>query len=57
MDADGFRALMTEQRARAKADAKARKTGRADLSAYRLITCGPHRGERRPVVFSPEMTG
>ncbi|MDG4795660.1 alanine--tRNA ligase [Micromonospora sp. WMMD1082] len=37
VDADGFRALMTEQRARAKADAKARKTGHADLSAYRAV--------------------
>ncbi|GGJ86412.1 alanine--tRNA ligase [Pilimelia anulata] len=35
VDADGFRALMADQRARAKADAKARKTGHADLSAYR----------------------
>ncbi|OWV09521.1 alanine--tRNA ligase [Micromonospora wenchangensis] len=37
VDADGFRALMTEQRARAKADAKARKTGHTDLSAYRTV--------------------
>ncbi|WP_326553954.1 alanine--tRNA ligase [Micromonospora sp. NBC_01813] len=37
VDADGFRALMAEQRARAKADAKARKTGHADLSAYRAV--------------------
>ncbi|WP_033341486.1 alanine--tRNA ligase [Catenuloplanes japonicus] len=37
VDADGFRALMAEQRARAKADAKARKTGHADLSAYRQV--------------------
>ncbi|WFE66564.1 alanine--tRNA ligase [Micromonospora sp. WMMD714] len=37
VDADGFRALMTAQRARAKADAKARKTGHADLSAYRTV--------------------
>ncbi|MFY1594753.1 alanine--tRNA ligase [Micromonospora sp. WMMD737] len=37
VDADGFRALMAEQRARAKADAKARKTGHADLSAYRSV--------------------
>ncbi|MBM2621853.1 alanine--tRNA ligase [Actinoplanes sp. LDG1-06] len=33
VDADGFRALMAEQRARAKA----RKTGHADLSAYRTV--------------------
>ncbi|GIE81733.1 alanine--tRNA ligase [Actinoplanes philippinensis] len=37
VDADGFRALMAEQRARAKADAKARKTGHADLSQYRAV--------------------
>jgi alanyl-tRNA synthetase len=35
IDHDGFRRLMAEQRTRAKADAKARKTGHADLSAYR----------------------
>jgi alanyl-tRNA synthetase len=35
VDQDGFRRLMADQRARAKADAKARKTGHADLSAYR----------------------
>jgi alanyl-tRNA synthetase len=35
VDTDGFRRLMGEQRARAKADAQARKTGHADLSSYR----------------------
>jgi alanyl-tRNA synthetase len=35
VDEDGFRRLMAEQRKRAKADAQARKTGHADLSAYR----------------------
>ncbi|MFI5912707.1 alanine--tRNA ligase [Dactylosporangium sp. NPDC051541] len=35
VDQDGFRRLMAEQRANAKADAQARKTGHADLSAYR----------------------
>jgi alanyl-tRNA synthetase len=35
VDTDGFRRLMTEQRQRAKADARARKTGHADLSGYR----------------------
>ncbi|NMO56295.1 alanine--tRNA ligase [Actinoplanes sp. TBRC 11911] len=35
VDEDGFRRLMADQRARAKADAKARKTGHADLSSYR----------------------
>jgi alanyl-tRNA synthetase len=35
VDTEGFRRLMTEQRQRAKADARARKTGHADLSGYR----------------------
>jgi alanyl-tRNA synthetase len=35
VDHDGFRRLMADQRARAKADAAARKTGHADMSAYR----------------------
>ncbi|MEU1800722.1 alanine--tRNA ligase [Streptomyces sp. NPDC019937] len=37
VDEDGFRRLMREQRERAKADAKAKKTGHADLSAYREV--------------------
>jgi alanyl-tRNA synthetase len=43
VDQDGFRRLMQDQRSRAKADAKARKTGHADLSAYRsaLDSGGP----------------
>jgi len=35
VDEDGFRALMAEQRARAKADAKAKKGAHADTSLYR----------------------
>ncbi|MFI1992740.1 alanine--tRNA ligase [Actinoplanes sp. NPDC020271] len=35
VDQEGFRRLMADQRNRAKADAAARKTGHADLSAYR----------------------
>ena len=35
VDADGFRALMAEQRARAKADAKSKKGVHADTGAYR----------------------
>src|SRR3954471_14116657 len=35
VDQEGFRRLMADQRSRAKADAAARKTGHADLSAYR----------------------
>lgn len=37
VDEAGFRALMEEQRARAKADAAARKTGHGDMSAYRKL--------------------
>lgn len=37
VDQDGFRRLMKEQRERAKADAKAKKQGHADLSAYRAV--------------------
>ncbi|QHF94502.1 alanine--tRNA ligase [Streptomyces sp. NHF165] len=37
VDERGFRRLMKEQRERAKADARAKKTGHADLSAYREI--------------------
>ncbi|MEU3608020.1 alanine--tRNA ligase [Streptomyces sp. NPDC035033] len=37
VDEAGFRRLMQEQRERAKADAKAKKTGHADVSAYREI--------------------
>ncbi|MFE9385304.1 alanine--tRNA ligase [Streptomyces sp. NPDC007025] len=37
VDEQGFRRLMKEQRERAKADARAKKTGHADLSAYREI--------------------
>ncbi|ROO59527.1 alanyl-tRNA synthetase [Micromonospora sp. Llam0] len=37
VDQDGFRRLMSEQRARAKADAQARKTGHVDMSAYRGV--------------------
>ncbi|HET9877052.1 MAG TPA: alanine--tRNA ligase, partial [Mycobacterium sp.] len=42
VDEHGFRALMAEQRSRAKADAAARKHAHADLSAYReLVDAGP----------------
>ncbi len=37
VDEDGFRRLMAEQRARAKADAFAKKTSHADLSLYRSV--------------------
>lgn len=42
VDEQGFRDLMTAQRDRARADAKAKKGGPADASAYReLIAAGP----------------
>jgi alanyl-tRNA synthetase len=37
VDEVGFRQLMTEQRERAKADARAKKTGHVDTSAYREL--------------------
>jgi alanyl-tRNA synthetase len=37
VDESSFRRLMKEQRERAKADARAKKTGHADLSAYRQV--------------------
>jgi alanyl-tRNA synthetase len=42
VDEPGFRALMSEQRARAKADAQKNKTAHGDLSAYtELLAAGP----------------
>ena len=37
VDEEGFRSLMSEQRERAKADARAKKTGHADVAAYRSL--------------------
>ena len=37
IDADGFKRLMKEQKDRAKADAKAKKSGHTDLTEYRRI--------------------
>jgi len=37
VDEDGFRRLMKEQRDRAKADSRAKKTGHTDVSEYRKI--------------------
>jgi alanyl-tRNA synthetase len=37
VDEDEFRRLMNEQRDRAKADARAKKTGQVDLSVYRAV--------------------
>ncbi|NDG09735.1 MAG: alanine--tRNA ligase [Actinobacteria bacterium] len=37
IDGEGFKRLMQEQKERAKADAKAKKTGHTDLSEYRNI--------------------
>ena len=42
VDEPGFRVLMSEQRARAKADAQKNKTAHGDLSVYReLLAAGP----------------
>ena len=40
VDEAGFRRLMTEQRDRAKADARAKKSGHVDTSAYRALADG-----------------
>ena len=40
VDAEGFRRLMDEQRHRAQADARAKKTGRVDTSVYRSLADG-----------------
>ncbi|MGH8891287.1 MAG: alanine--tRNA ligase, partial [Acidothermaceae bacterium] len=40
VDEAGFRRLMSEQRERAKADAKKKKTGGVDVSAYRAVLDG-----------------
>ncbi|MDX6236039.1 MAG: alanyl-tRNA synthetase [Kribbellaceae bacterium] len=37
VDTEGFKALMTEQRERAKADSRAKKLGHADTSGYREL--------------------
>ncbi|RKS77746.1 alanyl-tRNA synthetase [Motilibacter peucedani] len=37
VDTEGFRRLMQEQRERARADAKAKKTGHGDVSVYREV--------------------
>ena len=41
VDEDGFRRLMGEQRDRAKADAKAKKSGHVDVAAYRRWPTSP----------------
>ncbi|TAM84046.1 MAG: alanine--tRNA ligase, partial [Jatrophihabitans sp.] len=41
VDEAGFRSLMAEQRARAKADAQAKKTAHGDLSVYRSALTAP----------------
>jgi alanyl-tRNA synthetase len=40
VDADGFRRLMTEQRERAKQDARTKRSGRVDTSVYRAVADG-----------------
>ena len=46
VDEEGFRSLMAEQRARAKADSKAKKHAHADLSVYRSFL------DEYPTVFT-----
>ena len=47
VDTEGFRELMAEQKARARADSRARKTGFGDLSVYReLLDLGADRVHR-----------
>ena len=45
VDEEGFRRLMAQQKANAKADAKAKKTGHADVSAYRELIDSAGTGE------------
>lgn len=45
VDEDGFRRLMKEQRDRAKADARAKKSGHTDLTEYRSIADSKGRTE------------
>ncbi|WP_084103649.1 alanine--tRNA ligase [Demequina sp. NBRC 110056] len=45
VDEAGFRSLMTEQKERARADAKAKKGGHADVSVYHAV------GEKTPTAF------
>ncbi len=45
VDEDGFRRLMGEQRARAKADAQAKKSGHVDVAAYRELADESGRSE------------
>ena len=45
IDVEGFKRLMKEQKDRAKADAKAKKTGHTDLSEYRKILDSSGRSE------------
>jgi len=45
VDGDGFRRLMKEQRDRAKADARLKKSGHTDLTEYRKIADGYGRTE------------
>src|SRR3712207_3962185 len=61
VDEAGFRALMQEQRDRARADARAKKTGAVDLGAYRdlLAQHGPTnwRGSETPPTPPPGLGG
>jgi alanyl-tRNA synthetase len=45
VDEDGFRGLMKEQKDRAKADARAKKSGHTDVSVYKAIADKSGKGE------------
>ena len=45
VDEDGFRRLMKEQKDRAKADARAKKSGHTDVSVYKAISDKSGKGE------------
>src|SRR3712207_4765881 len=47
VDQEGFRALMQQQRDRARADARAKKTGSVDVLAYRRLLAAHGATERR----------
>src|SRR3712207_8421817 len=47
VDEEGFRALMKEQRDRARADARAKRTGAVDVLAYRRLLAEQDRKSTR----------
>ncbi|GEL93642.1 alanine--tRNA ligase [Cellulomonas composti] len=51
VDREAFRALMAEQRSRARADALAKRAGRADVSAYQDLHATLAASSAKPVTF------